>query len=218
MGLNDVNAYWDGTRSRSATTTPATTSPRSTWSATSSATASTTTPRAASAPARSPSSPRDVFGALTESYTNEPAPYDTPDYTVGEKVNLVGSGPIRYMYHPSLISGTPDCYSSSVPSMETHTAAGPGNHWFYLVAEGTNPTDGQPTSPTCNSTTITGIGIQNAGKIFYNAMLAKTTSMSYLKYRTATLTAAKNLFPGQLHQLQRRQGGLGRGQRAGPVR
>jgi len=138
----------------------------------------------------------DVFGALTEAYTNEPSAYDPPDYTVGEEVNLTGSGPIRYMYHPSLISGTPDCYSSSVPSMETHTAAGPGNHWFYLVAEGTSPTDGQPTSPTCNGSTITGIGIQTAGKIFYNAMLAKTTSMSYLKYRTATLNAAKNLFPG----------------------
>jgi Zn-dependent metalloprotease len=138
----------------------------------------------------------DVFGALTEWYTNESSAYDPPDYTVGEEVNLTGSGPIRYMYHPSLISGTPDCYSSSVPSMETHTAAGPGNHWFYLVSEGTSPTDGQPTSPTCNGSTVTGIGIQTAGKIFYNAMLAKTTSMTYLKYRTATLNAAKNLFPG----------------------
>ncbi|HEX4726731.1 MAG TPA: M4 family metallopeptidase [Jatrophihabitans sp.] len=138
----------------------------------------------------------DVFGALTEAYSAETSPYDTPDYTVGEMINLTGNGPIRYMYHPSLISGHPDCYSSSVPNLETHAAAGPGNHWFYLVAEGTNPTDGQPTSPTCNSTSITGIGIQNAGKIFYNAMLAKTTNMSYLKYRTATLTAAKNLFPG----------------------
>ncbi|MDQ2838814.1 MAG: M4 family metallopeptidase [Actinomycetota bacterium] len=138
----------------------------------------------------------DVFGAMTEAYTAETSPYDTPDYTVGEEINLTGNGPIRYMYHPSLISGHPDCYSSSVPSLETHAAAGPGNHWFYLVAEGTNPTDGQPASPTCNSTTITGIGIQAAGKIFYNAMLAKTTNMSYLKYRTATLTAAKNLYPG----------------------
>jgi hypothetical protein len=33
-------------------------------------------------------------------------------------------------------------------------------------------------------------------KIFYNAMLTKTTGASYLKYRTWTLTAAKNLFPG----------------------
>jgi Zn-dependent metalloprotease len=138
----------------------------------------------------------DVFGALTEAYTAETSPYDTPDYTVGEMINLTGNGPIRYMYHPSLISGHPDCYSSSVPSLETHAAAGPGNHWFYLVAEGTNPTDGQPVSPTCNSTSITGIGIQAAGKIFYNAMLAKTTNMTYVKYRTATLNAAKSLFPG----------------------
>ncbi len=138
----------------------------------------------------------DVFGALTEAYTAEPAPYDTPDYTVGEEINLTGNGPIRYMYHPSLISGHPDCYSSSVPSLETHAAAGPGNHWFYLLAEGTSPTDGQPASPTCNSTSLSGIGIQTAGKIFYNAMLSKTTSMTYVKYRTATLNAAKSLFPG----------------------
>jgi hypothetical protein len=76
-----------------------------------------------------------------------------------------------------------------------HAAAGPGDHWFYLLAEGTNPTDGQPTSPTCNSTTVVGIGIQNAIKIMYNAMLMKTTSSSYLRYRVWTLQAAKNLFP-----------------------
>ncbi|HJQ00610.1 MAG TPA: M4 family metallopeptidase [Jatrophihabitans sp.] len=138
----------------------------------------------------------DVFGALTEAYANEAAAYDPPDYTVGEEVNLVGTGPIRYMYNPSL-AGDPNCYSSSIPSTETHSAAGPGNHWFYLLAEGTNPTDGQPTSPTCNgSSGLVGIGIQTAGKIFYNAMLLKTTSMTYFKYRTATLTAAKNLTPG----------------------
>ncbi|MDQ1739842.1 MAG: hypothetical protein QOE53_1494, partial [Pseudonocardiales bacterium] len=138
----------------------------------------------------------DVFGALTEAYANEAAAYDPPDYTVGEEVNLVGSGPIRYMYNPSL-AGDPNCYSSSIPSTETHSAAGPGNHWFYLLAEGTNPTDGQPTSTTCNgSTGLVGIGIQTAGKIFYNAMLAKTSGMTYFKYRTQTLTAAKNLTPG----------------------
>ena len=76
---------------------------------------------------------------------------------------------------------------------EVHAAAGPGNHWFYLLAEGTNPTNGQPTSPTCNSTTVTGVGIQKAEQIMYNAMLMKTTTSSYLKYRTWTLTSAKNL-------------------------
>ena len=43
-----------------------------------------------------------------------------------------------------------------------HAAAGPGNHWFYLLAEGSNPTNGQPASPTCNGSTVTGIGIQKA--------------------------------------------------------
>jgi len=137
----------------------------------------------------------DIFGALTEWYANEPAPYDTPDFSVGEKINLMGSGAIRQMYNPSLV-GDPNCYSTSIPGMETHAAAGPLDHWFYLLSMGTAPTNGQPTSPTCNGTPITGLGIQTAGKIFYNAMLTKTTGMTYLKYRTATLTAVKNLNPG----------------------
>jgi Zn-dependent metalloprotease len=136
----------------------------------------------------------DVFGAATEWFANEPAPYDTPDFTVGEQINLTGNGPIRNMANPSAL-GHPNCYSSSIPSTEVHAAAGPGNHWFYLLAEGTNPTNGQPTSPTCNNTTIVGLGVQTATKIMYNAMLMKTTSSSYLTYRTWTLQAAKNLFP-----------------------
>jgi Zn-dependent metalloprotease len=137
----------------------------------------------------------DVFGASTEWFTNESAPYAKPDFLVGNQVNLVGQGPIRNMYNPSAL-GDKNCYDSSIPTTEVHAAAGPGNHWFYLVAEGTNPTNGQPTSTTCNNTTVTGLGVQTALKIFYNAMLLKTSGSSYLKYRTWTLTAAKNLFPG----------------------
>lgn len=136
----------------------------------------------------------DTFGASTEWYANEPSPYDVPDFTVGEQINLVGSGPIRNMYNPSAL-GDPNCYSSSIPNGEVHASAGPGNHWFYLLAEGTNPTNGQPTSPTCNNTTITGLGVQSAIKILYNAMLIKTTGSSYLKYRTWTLKAALSLYP-----------------------
>ena len=141
----------------------------------------------------------DTFGAATEWYANEPTSADAPDFTVGEKVNLVGTGPIRYMYNPSL-AGDDNCYSSSTPGEEVHAAAGPGNHWFYLIAEGTSPTNGQPTSPTCNSSSVTGLGIQTAEKIMYNAMLLKTSGASYLKYRVWTLQAAKNLFPGSCTQ------------------
>ena len=102
-------------------------------------------------------------------------PNDTPDYKVGEEVNLVGSGPIRYMYNPSL-AGDDNCYSSSIPSEEVHAAAGPGNHWFYLLAEGSSPTNGQPASSTCNGSPSPALGIQKAIKIMYNAMLMKTSA------------------------------------------
>jgi Zn-dependent metalloprotease len=133
----------------------------------------------------------DIFGALTEAYAN--SPLDPPDYQVGEEVDLVGQGPIRYMYNPSL-AGDPNCYSSAIPSTEVHAAAGPLNHWFYLTAEGSNPTNGQPASPTCNSTTVTGLGIRKAGEIYYNAMQSKTSTWRHAGVRTATLAAAKNLY------------------------
>ncbi|MEV4188147.1 M4 family metallopeptidase [Streptosporangium canum] len=138
----------------------------------------------------------DIFGALTEYYANEPAQYDPPDFSVGEEVNLVGSGPIRYMHKPSQISGHPDCYSASVPNMEVHAGAGVQNHWFYLLAQGTNPTDGQPVSPTCNGSTLTGIGIQKAGQIFMGALQRKTTTWTHSLVRKASLEAAVQLFPG----------------------
>ncbi|HSR98756.1 MAG TPA: proprotein convertase P-domain-containing protein [Kofleriaceae bacterium] len=136
----------------------------------------------------------DTFGAATESFANEPAPFDVPDFTVGEQINLVGSGPIRNMANTSVL-GDPNCFSASIPSTEVHAAAGPGNHWFYLLSQGSNPATG-PVSPTCNGSTVVGVGIQNAIKIMYNAMLMKTTGASYLRYRTWTLQAAKNLGAG----------------------
>jgi Zn-dependent metalloprotease len=134
----------------------------------------------------------DVFGAATEFFAANPN--DPPDFLVGEEINLVGSGPIRNMYNPSL-KGHPNCYSSSIPNTEVHAAAGPGNHWFYLVAIGSNAS-GQPVSPTCNGSRVTGIGVQKAMKIFYGAMLMKTTQSGYPRYRLWTLQSAKNQFPG----------------------
>ncbi|WP_067138077.1 M4 family metallopeptidase [Microtetraspora malaysiensis] len=138
----------------------------------------------------------DIFGALTEHYANEPAPYDTPDYLVGEEVDFVGSGPIRNMYDPSAL-GDPNCYGPWIRMFPNpYMAAAPQNHWFYLLAEGSDPGGGNPASPTCNSSTVTGIGIQKAGKIFQAGLNMKTIPWTYAKARVATLKAAKSLFPG----------------------
>ncbi|WP_436502157.1 proprotein convertase P-domain-containing protein [Actinokineospora sp. HUAS TT18] len=137
----------------------------------------------------------DIFGAVTEAFANNAN--DPFDYLVGEEVNLVGSGPIRNMYDPSQLQD-PNCYSSSIPNTEVHAAAGPQNHWFYLLAEGSNPGGGKPNSPICSGgpASVTGIGVQNAAKIFYNGLLAKTSTWNHAKARVATLNAAKNLWPG----------------------
>jgi zinc metalloprotease ZmpA len=126
----------------------------------------------------------DALAAATEYYDGQVAPYDSPDHTVGEEVNLVGQGPIRDGSNPANV-GDPSCYSSSIPTAEVHAAAGPGDHWFYLLSRGG--------VSKCNGQSVTGLGEQAAIKVLYNAMLMKTTSSNYLKYRTWTLTAAKNL-------------------------
>lgn len=132
----------------------------------------------------------DIFGALTEAFANNAN--DPPDFLVGEEVNLVGTGEIRNMFNPSA-EGDPNCWSTAIPNTEVHAAAGPLNHWFYLVARGSNPAGG-PVSPTCDSSTVTGVGIQKAGQIYYNAMLAKTSGWRYANVRLASLNAAVNLF------------------------
>lgn len=137
----------------------------------------------------------DIFGALTEAYANNPN--DTPDYTVGEKVNFFGDQkPIRYMYNPSLYNNDPNCYSQLSSNTEVHAAAGPQNHWFYLLAEGSNPGNGKPSSPICSGgpSSVTGIGIQKAGKIFMGALLSKTSSWNHRAARKATLASAKNTY------------------------
>ncbi|WP_331771557.1 M4 family metallopeptidase (plasmid) [Embleya sp. NBC_00888] len=133
----------------------------------------------------------DIFGALTEAYANEPAPFDTPDYTVGEMIDL--GGPLRHMYNPAL-TGDPNCYTSTLPPDE-HRASGPLNHWFHLLAEGSNPGGGKPNSPTCNNSSLTGVGIQTAGKVFYGGLLLRTSGTNYPKVRRQTLLAAKGLDP-----------------------
>ncbi|MEW9549847.1 M28 family peptidase [Nonomuraea sp. NPDC050783] len=135
----------------------------------------------------------DIFGALTEAYANHAQ--DPPDYLVGEEVNLVGQGPIRNMYNPSAL-GDPNCYSSSIPNTEVHSAAGPLNHWFYLLAEGNNPGGGKPSSPICSGgpSSVTGVGIQKAGKIYLGALSRKTSTWRYTNVRAASVAAAIELY------------------------
>jgi Zn-dependent metalloprotease len=133
----------------------------------------------------------DAFGLATEWYANRPAPFDTPDYVMGDTEALQLDGALkRYLYSPW-------CYGVQVPpDAPPHDAAGVGDHWLYLLAEGSSPVNGQPSSATCNGSVVTGVGLRTTMQILYGAMLMKTSDSTYLSYRVWTLNAAQNLFPG----------------------
>lgn len=193
VGLNDVNAYWDGSITNYGHSSD---NARQLTSIDIVAHENGhgifyTTPGGSSGDNETGGmneSTGDIFGAMTEAYAANPN--DPADFLVGEEADLVGQGPIRNMYNPAAL-GDPNCWSTSIKNTEVHSAAGPLNHWFYLLSQGSN---GSPASPTCNGSTVTGLGIQTAGRIFYNGLLLKTSNWTHGAARKATLQAAVNLY------------------------
>ncbi len=132
----------------------------------------------------------DIFGTLVEFFANNPN--DAPDYQVGEELYRSGTQALRYMYHPSLDGRSANCWSSSLGTLDVHYSSGVANHFFYLLAEGSNAT---PSSPTCNGSSVVGIGRSAAGAIWYRALTVyMTSSTNYAGARTATLNAARDLY------------------------
>ncbi len=136
----------------------------------------------------------DIFATLLEHYVGHPASLDEPDYLIGEEVDLEGRGPLRNLYDPARL-GNQNCYTYATRD------TGPQNHWFYLLAEGTNPA-GKPASPVCSGPpALTGIGIRKAGEIFYHGIQLKSAPWTYAKARAATVQAAATLYPGSCTEL-----------------
>ncbi|MFE2508385.1 M4 family metallopeptidase [Streptomyces naganishii] len=135
----------------------------------------------------------DIFGTMVEFYANNPV--DTPDYTMGELININGDGrPLRYMYNPSLDGQSPNCWDSNNGSLDPHFSMGPLNHWFFLLAVGSGD-HGYGNSPTCDNSTVTGIGNDKAAKIWYKALASYANSAeNYHQARTDSLKAAADLY------------------------
>ena len=135
----------------------------------------------------------DIFGTMVEFYANNPN--DTPDFLIGEEININGDGtPLRYMDDPRRDGVSYACWSTAVPRSDPHYSSGVGNHFFFLLANGS----GQSTygnSPTCNGSTVTGIGRTKAAAIWYKALTERMTSTeTYAKARLDTVAAATTLY------------------------
>ncbi len=139
----------------------------------------------------------DIFGTAVEWYANNPN--DVPDYLIGEKLNLNGNGtPLRYMDKPSKDGASKDCWSSTLGGLDPHYSSGPLNHWYYLASEGSGAKTVNGVSynsPTCDGSTVTGIGHVKAEKIWYRTLSTYLTSSSnYAAARTGVIKAAKDLY------------------------
>ncbi|MEV5318329.1 M4 family metallopeptidase [Streptomyces sp. NPDC052687] len=140
----------------------------------------------------------DIFGTLVEFHAANAE--DPGDWLIGEKIVRpgFGRGALRYMDRPSRDGESPDCWSPAVAALDVHHSSGIGNHFAYLLAEGSGPkTVGGVAhhSPTCDGSTLTGIGRAGLGAVWYRALTVyMTSSTTYTGARTATLEAAADLY------------------------
>ncbi|MFC4010564.1 M4 family metallopeptidase [Nonomuraea purpurea] len=128
----------------------------------------------------------DIFGTMVEFYANNRV--DRPDYLIGER--FTAGFPAGTFNDPvSMAKPSVGCWITKI-----RTEKGPALHFFYLLAVGSNPTEGEA-SPTCNGMPVTGIGNDKAAKIWYRALteyFAEKTD--YAAARIATLKAAADLY------------------------
>jgi len=136
----------------------------------------------------------DIFGSMVEFYADNPA--DPADYMIGEKVAPYGNGTaLRYMYDPSLDGASHSCWSPSTAGVDVHFSSGVGNHFFFMLAEGSGGT-AYGTSPVChNAPAVSGIGRGKAERIWYRALSRYFVSTTdYWHARQDTLNAARDLY------------------------
>ncbi|MYQ95130.1 peptidase M4 family protein [Streptomyces sp. SID4946] len=140
----------------------------------------------------------DILGTMVEWYANNSS--DPGDYLIGEQIVRPGFGgtALRYMDKPSRDGSSADYWSSSVGNLDVHYSSGVANHFAYLLAEGSGAkviNGVSYNSPTYNGSTVSGIGHDKVGKIWYRALTVyMTSSTNYTGARTATLNAAKDLY------------------------
>jgi Zn-dependent metalloprotease len=138
----------------------------------------------------------DIFGTAVEFYANNPE--DPGDYLIGEQFDLKKHVGFRRMDRPSSDGSSADCWSSTVGQLDVHYSSGVGNHFFYLLSEGSGAktlNGVSYNSPTCNGSTVAGIGRDAAAKIWYRTLTVyMTSSTNYKGARAASLKAASDLY------------------------
>jgi Zn-dependent metalloprotease len=141
----------------------------------------------------------DIFGTMVEFAAANPA--DPGDYYIGEKFvkPAFGSPALRRMDQPGSDGSSFSCWNLTQGAEDVHYTSGIGNHFFYLLAEGTaaKTIGGLPhQGMSCTGSTFAGIGRTAAAALWWRALTVYMTSTtSYIDARDATIRAALDLYP-----------------------
>jgi Zn-dependent metalloprotease len=140
----------------------------------------------------------DIFGAVIEVYARNgntiPASIANTNacWKIGEQLN---STPLRYMDKPSKDGSSKDAWYSGLGSIDVHYSSGPNNRMFFFLSQGSGTTSGADNYSSYLPGGMTGIGMDKAAKIWYRALANYLTSSSnYAAARTASISAAKDLY------------------------
>jgi Zn-dependent metalloprotease len=138
----------------------------------------------------------DIFGTMVEFFANNAN--DPGDYLIGEEFDYKNHVGFRRMDNPASDGSSANCWTTGTKNLDVHYSSGVGNHFFYLLSEGSGAktlNGVSYNSPTCNGSTVTGIGRNAAAAIWYRALTVyMTSSTNYSGARTATLNAARDLY------------------------
>ncbi|MCE3605678.1 M4 family metallopeptidase [Massilia sp. P8910] len=144
----------------------------------------------------------DITGEVVEAYARAGAggaliPAGGNDWMIGKEISKSGT-PLRYMIRPSKDGTSPDAWSSKLRRMDVHYSSGPNNRMFYFLAQGS---DADPASDAHSSylsgtpRAMSGIGLDKAYRIWFNAATTRfTSSTDYKDARAKVLAAAEELY------------------------
>lgn len=141
----------------------------------------------------------DVLGTSVEWFANNAN--DVPDYVIGEQIFTdydPATNYIRRMDQPSVDGRSKDCWYNGVGGLDPHYSSGIGNHFFYLLSEGSGAKtiNGiKYNSSTCDGSKLTGIGQTKAAAIWYKALSEQwTANETYHQARDGMLKATADLY------------------------
>jgi Zn-dependent metalloprotease len=144
----------------------------------------------------------DITGEVVEAYARAGhggtlIPAAGNDWMIGKEISKNGT-PLRYMIRPSKDGSSPDAWSARLRRLDVHYSSGPNNRMFYFLAQGSNAdsaSDAHSPFLTANPRAMSGIGLDKAYRIWFNAVTTRFTSTTgYKDARAKVLAAAEELY------------------------